>query len=284
MRDPIKVIHRYKNKHRRNQYLVYIFLGSLVTDEIKKILAKIEKLDFISTLLKLTKKDHKMMEEYYNSKWYLYLFPSAHIKYSIKNINSSASNRKKIIEHMGKEWFSEHIDKIPEKKKINSFAANYVARNITLKKISAHVKKKELDFRTYFDGDMMGGADDNEKLDKEIQKQDEEEEELTEEIMEEEVEETFNMEELANLYSMDNIEAEKSVVETTKLISEALKDKSWKKKVSESTTKLDDSDENLVYDSKIENIYKKIYIFMINTFLKMILLEILEIKLLLVFH
>ena len=41
MKDPIKVIHRYKNKNRRNQFLVYIFVGNLVPDEIKKILNKI---------------------------------------------------------------------------------------------------------------------------------------------------------------------------------------------------------------------------------------------------
>ena len=40
-----------------------------------------------------------------------------------------------------------------------------------------------------------------------------------------------------------------------------MKDKSWKKKVSESTTVLDESDENLVYDTKMENIFKKVYIY-----------------------
>ena len=36
-----------------------------------------------------------------------------------------------------------HIEKIPEKKKISSFAENYVIRNINLKKISTKVKKKK---------------------------------------------------------------------------------------------------------------------------------------------
>ena len=129
---------------------------------------------------------------------------------------------------MGKEWFSKHIEKIPEKKKISSFAENYVIRNINLKKISTKVKK-EVDYRTYFDNDLIGGS--NEDVEEKIKDETNEEEELTEEILEEEVEDAFNMEELANLYSMDNIEKEKTVVETTKLISEALNDKSWKKKV-----------------------------------------------------
>tara|TARA_B100000767_G_scaffold275543_1_gene313194 strand:- start:4946 stop:10432 length:5487 start_codon:yes stop_codon:yes gene_type:complete len=263
MKDPIKIIHKYKNKNRRNQYLVYIFVGNLISDEIKKILTKIKNLNFTEAMLKISKKNYKIITEYYGFYWYTLFFPSAHLNYSIKNIKSSSSNRRKIIEARGKSWFSDHIEKIPEKKKISSFATNYEAKNIILKKINIKIKNREVDFRTYFDSDMIGGNNKNSTndIDKEIKKQSEETEEITEDIVEEEVEESFNMEELANLYSMDNIEKEKTILETTKLISEALKDKSWKKKISKPTTILDDADENLVYDSKIENIYKKIYIY-----------------------
>ena len=259
MKDPIKIIHRYKNKNRRNQFLVYIFLGNLVPEDVKKILNKIIKLNFMDSILKLSKKDHKIITEYYGEKWYRFFFPSAHIKHSIKSIINSSSNRKSVINYIGKEWFNNNIEKITKKKKINSFAENYVIRNISIQKISSKVKKKDIDYRTYFDNDLIGGN--NKDIEKKIDDESNDEEEITEEIMEEEVEEAFNMEELANLYSMDNIEKEKTVVETTKLISEALNDKSWKKKVSKLDLKLDDTDENLVYDSKINNIYKKIYIY-----------------------
>ena len=75
-----------------------------------------------------------MISEYYGERWYRYFFPSAHINHSIKTIISSSTNRKNISNVMGKEWFSKHIEKIPEKKKISSFAENYVIRNINLKK------------------------------------------------------------------------------------------------------------------------------------------------------
>merc|ERR1712021_198413 len=157
--------------------------------------------------------------EYYGFYWYTLFFPSAHLNYSIKNIKSSSSNRRKIIEARGKSWFRDHIEKIPEKKKISSFATNYEAKNIILKKINIKIKNREVDFRTYFDSDMIGGNNKNSTndIDKEIKKQSEETEEITEDIVEEEVEESFNMEELANLYSMDNIEKEKTILETTKL-------------------------------------------------------------------
>ena len=259
MKDPIKIIHRYKNKNRRNQFLVYIFIGNLVPDEIKKILNKIIKLTFMDSILKLSKKDHKLITEYYGEKWYRYFFPSAHIKYNIKTITSSASNRKSIINMMGKEWFNIHIEKIQKKKKISSFAENYIVKNIHLKKISGLFKKKDTDYRTYFDNDLIGGT--NEDIEKKIKDETEEEVILTDDVLEEEVGDAFNMEKLANLYSLDNIENEKTVIETTKLISEALNDKSWKKKIGKVDIELDKTDENLVYNSKIQNIYKKIYIF-----------------------
>merc|ERR1712166_1177014 len=205
MKDPIKVIHRYKNKNRRNQFLVYIFIGNLVPDEIKKILNKITKLTFIDSILKLSKKDHKLIAEYYGERWYRYFFPSAHIKYSIKNISSSASNRKSIVKMMGKEWFNIHIDKIQTKKKVSSFAENYVIKNIHLKKISTLVKKKDSDYRTYFDNDLIGGTNEdndliggtnkdndliggtNEDIEKKIKDETEEEVILTDDVLEEEV-------------------------------------------------------------------------------------------------
>jgi hypothetical protein len=40
MKDPIKIIHKFKNHNRRIQYKVYIFVGSLVPQDIIKILDK----------------------------------------------------------------------------------------------------------------------------------------------------------------------------------------------------------------------------------------------------
>ena len=50
MKDPIKIIHKYKNINRRVQYQVYIFLGSLVPDNIIKVLNKIKEKAFYDML------------------------------------------------------------------------------------------------------------------------------------------------------------------------------------------------------------------------------------------
>ena len=48
MKDPIKIIHKFKNNNLRTQYKIFIFIGSLVTDNIMKILKSIEDKDLIS--------------------------------------------------------------------------------------------------------------------------------------------------------------------------------------------------------------------------------------------
>ena len=46
MNDPIKLIYKYKNLNKRTQYQLFIFLGYMVSSNIKKILEKIKDLNF----------------------------------------------------------------------------------------------------------------------------------------------------------------------------------------------------------------------------------------------
>ena len=52
MKDPIKIIHKFKNNNRRIQYKVYIYVGYLVPKEIMTILNSIIDKDFYLTLKK----------------------------------------------------------------------------------------------------------------------------------------------------------------------------------------------------------------------------------------
>ena len=63
MNNPIKIIHKYKNDNRRVQYNYYIFVGSLVNQNVRKILLKIQSLSLFDTLLTLTDKEIKMAQE-----------------------------------------------------------------------------------------------------------------------------------------------------------------------------------------------------------------------------
>ena len=55
MKDPIKIIHKFKNNNRRIQYKVYIFIGSIVPKEILKILESIVDKDLYTTLNRITR-------------------------------------------------------------------------------------------------------------------------------------------------------------------------------------------------------------------------------------
>ena len=79
MNDPIKIIHKYKNNNRKIQYLCYIYLGEFIPDNVKKVLLKIDNIDFFESLNTLSTNEVKSLEEYYGDYWYEKLFISHHI-------------------------------------------------------------------------------------------------------------------------------------------------------------------------------------------------------------
>jgi len=85
---------------------------------------------------------------------------------------------------------------------------------------------------------------------KETSEEEEEEKPITEEQLEEAVEEDFDLDELTKLYSTQDIESEKLVKETSKLISEAVHDKKWEKATQNLTDEYDDSLDTLNIETK----------------------------------
>ena len=61
MNDAIKIIFKYKNNNRRTQYQIYIFVGD-VSNNILKVLKKIQDLSFYDTFINLTKEEIKLKE------------------------------------------------------------------------------------------------------------------------------------------------------------------------------------------------------------------------------
>ena len=74
MKNPIKLIYKYKNLNRRIQYQLFIFIGFNIPENIKKILLKIEKLSFNDSILKLDNKEIEILTKYYGNNWYKKLF------------------------------------------------------------------------------------------------------------------------------------------------------------------------------------------------------------------
>ena len=240
MKNPFKIIHKFKNNNNKIQYHIYIFIGSLVDDEVLKIINFFKNKSFYETISTISKKNFKTIEEYYGEYWYNFFFCSQHLIASIKKIIEKAKEKKEIISHLGKDWYEKHINvniKNSFQKNIPfSFSSNYQNFLIKRNKLKSLTIKKELDFKTYKDEvineEQIGGTN-IETITEEIEKEnDEKEEEKIEtfEDLDEEVIDDFNLDELTKLYSTENIEDNNEIKETSKLISKAIDDKSWEKK------------------------------------------------------
>jgi hypothetical protein len=285
MKNPIKIIHKFKNSNRRTQYKIYIFVGSLVSNDILKILKSIEDKDFISSYQYLEKNMIVKLEEYYGLKWYEYFFTSYHINNQIEILKNNI-NKKKILEtKMGKEWLKNLINEPIVKKVSYSYAASYYNYLLMRNKIKTQTRKVEMDFRTYelekstmqientqdtaIDINLLeqdGGTNEEVPDEKEnIEMYELKDDEITErEISEDEINEMaendFNVNNLSNVYLETDVDSVKSIKDTTVLISDTLHDKKWDKEIVNLGKTYDDSVDGITFDAKLEEVYKKHYI------------------------
>jgi hypothetical protein len=112
MNSPIKIIYKYKNDNRKNQYQYYIFVGSLIPTPIQKILKKMQDLNFFDTLITLSEKEIFNLVDFYGEYWYKYFFLTEHLSGSIQAITKSVQKRNDIIQKFSKEWYETHIESI----------------------------------------------------------------------------------------------------------------------------------------------------------------------------
>jgi hypothetical protein len=267
--NPIKIIHKFKNNNRRIQYHLYIFIGSLIDDEIINILDSIKKKTFFETINLLTKNKIEKLKNHYGEYWYQCFFNKYHLE-SQFNFILKNNNKQSIIESkMGKEWINIHLNVILKKKIEYSFASNYYDYLIARNKIKTQTRKVEMDFRTY-NFSQLGGDEDEDEMNMEdqemnmiIKDKDEDEEDeriMTFEDLDDEVVENFDLEELTKLYSMDAVEQDSKIKETSKLISEATRDKMFVKNSIFTELNYEDNLDDLTYDIKLEDVYEKYYI------------------------
>jgi len=297
MKDPIKIIHKFKNNNRKIQYKVYIFIGPIVPDEILNILETIKDTDLYTTFINLSKKNYNKLEGYYGEFWYYHFFINYHMQEQINNINNTVHKKKKLETQYGKIWFNKHISQQPEKKISYSFASMYYYDLLFNNKLNILNKFHNIDFRTFnnlnnynptqsklklknkfvgseankleqnlFGGGLYNDDDYNEGIQESDIDDDGEEnpkEEtkiISDDILEEEIENDLDLEEITKMYASTDIEKSKTILETSKLISAAIHDKKWEKNIDKLEIIYDNSLDNLQYDAKIENIYKKYYI------------------------
>ena len=70
MKDPIKIIHKFKNNKNSIQYKVYIFIGPLVPEPIMKILNSFIDKDFYTMLTTIKEKEYEQLMQTYGEYWY----------------------------------------------------------------------------------------------------------------------------------------------------------------------------------------------------------------------
>ena len=153
MKDPIKIIHKFKNNNKMIQYKVYIFIGSLVPKTVIEVLDFIIDKDFYTTLNTLSKAQYGILENLYGEFWYDFFFISYHVKNQRNLIDNTAAKKKLIETKYGKNWYKKHINEPPVKKTSYSFAASYYNYMLLRNKIKTQTRKVEMDFRTYGDID-----------------------------------------------------------------------------------------------------------------------------------
>ena len=281
---PYKVIHHYKNDYKRTQYLMYIYIGSLLTEDTMKVLNKIQKLDIIDSLEKITKKDVKLMEEEFCEDWYNYFFLSAHIHKKFTNI--SKSKIKEFSSKFGESWVNKHIVKYKLTKKDLIFSHQTLfEQNLKSKQKSVVIsRKKEMDFRTYIQqneenkeknkqvgGNGDAGVEDIDVEDISVEETEPKDEDLTdmsdiediEDIsaidneISEPTEKESDLEKIVSTDESDDIDKKSS--KTADLIAAALNEKSWKKEKSDKSDFNSKIDKN-TFDMELSDVYEKIYI------------------------
>ena len=273
MLDPIKIIHKFKNNNRRIQYKVYIFIGSFVPKEIYTILDLIMNKDFYITLTMLNTQQYNSLVKYYGEFWYNKFFISYHINSQKQIINSNITKKTAIIAKYNETWYNKHIANLSTTQLSYSFASVYSNYFLMRNKLKTQTVKTGVDYRTYTidstqnkqSGGNSANIDDEsttenttEDISIEEDSEDSDKQVVVDvEDLDEHIEETFNLDEITQLYS--TTETGKNTIDTSKLISDAINDKNWMSKpINE--YKYDDTYDNISYDAKLEDIYNKYYI------------------------
>ena len=123
MNDPMKIIWKYKNNNRRIQYNTYIFVGTVMPNDIMSILESFANTNLYDTLINLDKSKYNKLEKFYGEMWYYKFFNTYHINATIFQIKESQTQKDEITDIYGKEWYAKHIAGVSliEKKLIYSY-------------------------------------------------------------------------------------------------------------------------------------------------------------------
>jgi hypothetical protein len=283
MNSPIKIIYKYKNDNRKNQYQYYIFVGSLLQPNLLKVLKKIQDLNFFDTLVTLSDKELGLLTEFYGEFWYKYFFITEHLSFSMINISKSSQKRNDIIQKFSKEWYEKHIDNI---KYITRSQYNF--QTIFKRDTKIKIKKQELDdneekednnyttnnsmiIESNIMNNIVGGSKDDDDDEDDVIEIDEEDlikldfkKPVDEHYEGEEIDvnESYDIEEIDNMFRDNEIQIDKNADKIKNLIDTAIEkaDEDRDEKL-EKICVFPKNKNTAAYDDLLKNVFTKNYVY-----------------------
>ena len=287
--EPVKVIYKYKNINRKNQYITYIFLGPQ-GKKYDKILSKIEKLNIYDALLELTKEEELKLIDGFGDLWITKFYNIQHISSFVNKLEEKPGLKKKLLEKYDNMWISKFIEKFNKEiifKKVNySFGElvkfqyktkmgkkmeQSIIEKDDMEEINLETQTKNKNLLDDFIFGQMGGNDNeispnisnSDDID-DIDDIDDENIEMTEDIYTEDAEEIENTEEISyddieKIYQED--EFDKNLKTTNTMLTNILDNNKLIEKKDNYIVKFDTEQDNDIDDENLANVYIKKYIY-----------------------
>ncbi len=207
MKEPVKILWKYKNNNGKVQYNTYVFIGKYGETMIG-ILNKIKDIPLIDTWNNLTVQENETLEKAYGIYWYKKFYNLHHINHTIKEL--IASKNKTLSSKYGDTWEKNNIHNnyITDKKiyyNYESYIHNELERKEYKKNRTRNINAepdamdKVTDFRTNIHGKkkiMFGGnyEDDIDEGEENVDEEDVDDEQDEQNVNEEENKENDNEE------------------------------------------------------------------------------------------
>ena len=275
MDDPIKIIFKYKNNNRRQQYNVYIFVGS-VSSSIMSILNKIKDMNLYNTLYNLSKKEYSKLEKFYGEFWYKKIFITAHIYETMNLIRKSSSNKKEIVGIYGQDWYKKHVEEHKMIDRTIYYNYNSVIKDTIEKKQKKKVQiidedididykinknNRQSDLSRLISHNQSGGDYDN----LEFPFSDTDDiadsiEEIPTQIDEINTDDEMEMDDISEMYKNVEVDPDSDILKTSTLIKQALNDDKLLKKIDKKLLDFNTEKDDHIHDDRLKNVFNKNYI------------------------
>ena len=108
--EPIKIILKYKNSNRKNQYETYIFVGT-IGKRYDSIFSRIEKLNLYETLKEITIDEEKSLVNGFGDFWMTKFFNIYHISEFVNKIEQNSKIKSVLIDKYNDIWLQNFINK-----------------------------------------------------------------------------------------------------------------------------------------------------------------------------